>query len=73
MMLTPYFSQRMSRDHFQLISKFLHFNNNTQCPPDNEDKLFKVWPIIDSLVTQFKSMYIPHQQISIDEGTLRWI
>ena len=38
----PFFNQTMSRDRFQLISSFLHFNNNDAMPSDCTDKLHKI-------------------------------
>ena len=69
---TPYFAKIMKRDEYQVISRFLHFNNNESRPADCQDKLFKVRPIYDHLLDGFKSLYSPGEYIAIDEGTLCW-
>ena len=72
---TPFFGKTMSRNRYQEISAFLHFNDNEKRPApgegDDQDRLFKLRPIVDYLVEKFKSLYAPHKQISIDEGTLK--
>ena len=55
---TPFFSQHMSRNRFKLIHKFFHFNNNMDRPHDCDDKLFKVRPIIITLLDIFRKNYI---------------
>ena len=62
----------MSRNRFLLIEKFLHFNNNEDRPEDCTDKLYKVRLVLDKLIEHFKLYYVPHAEISIDEGTLLW-
>ncbi|MCL4125853.1 UNVERIFIED_CONTAM: hypothetical protein GTU68_039532 [Idotea baltica] len=42
----------MTRDRFEEIKSFLHFNDNTKLKPANHpefDKLFKIRPVIDSI------------------------
>ena len=39
---TPMFAKVMSRNRFELILSYLHFNNNEQRESDLEDRLFKV-------------------------------
>ena len=57
---TSIFSAIMSRNRFQLLLKFLHFNNNSNMP-EPIDKLFKLRPLLD-----------PARNISIDESLLLW-
>jgi hypothetical protein len=38
----------------------------------NEDRLYKIRPILDTVVNNFKSNYIPEREISLDEGMLCW-
>lgn len=48
----------MTRDRWKEIKSFIHFNNNSNMPSQddmNKDKLFKVWPIIDHLLLKFQS------------------
>ncbi|KAJ8392440.1 hypothetical protein AAFF_G00075650 [Aldrovandia affinis] len=67
---TPYFSQTMSRNRFQLIWRYLHFNDNTS--QDATDRMYKVRPVLDNIVGKFKELYQPGQNICIDEGMMLW-
>ncbi|MEO0684629.1 MAG: hypothetical protein AAFY76_06160 [Cyanobacteria bacterium J06649_11] len=57
---------------YQLISKFLHFADNTYYDPNDKtrDRLYKVRPVIDYFNETFKELYTPGQRISIDEQLL---
>ena len=69
---TPFFNQTMSRDRFQLISSFLHFNNNDAMPSECTDKLYKIRPILETLVEKWQEVYAVGEHIAIDEGILKW-
>ena len=69
---TPFFGQTMSRNRYQNILKFLHFNNNATRPSDSTDKLYKLRPIHDKVVENWRTLYNPGEQTSIDEGMLKW-
>ena len=72
---TPLFGAIMSRNRFQLLLKFLHFNDNAQMPGADDpspDKLFKVRPLLDHLCDKFGEVYTPSCNISIDESLLLW-
>ena len=60
---TPIYSAVMNKNRFQLLLKFLHFNDNSHMPaPANPspDRLFKLKPLLDHLLEKFqKSMYHP--------------
>jgi len=43
---TPIFPQIMSRNRFQLIQRYLHFNDNNVAGR-NEDRLYKIRTILD--------------------------
>ena len=62
----------MSRDRFQLISSFLHFNNNDAMPSDCTDKLHKIRPIFEILVEKWQKVYAVGEHIAIDKGMLKW-
>ena len=66
--LTPAFSKIMKRDCFYLILKFLHFNNNETVDPENPDRLHKVRPLIELLREQFRKIYSPGKNLSMDES-----
>ncbi|XP_033100412.1 piggyBac transposable element-derived protein 4-like [Anneissia japonica] len=69
---TPMFGKVMSRNCFEIILTYFHFKDNSQRPPNCNDRLFKVRPILDHLLSRFRELYIPGQNISIDEGMLSW-
>lgn len=72
---TPLFGAIMSRNRFQLLLKFLHFNDNAEMPGADDpspDKLFKVRPLADHLCEKFGEVYTPSSNISIDESLLLW-
>jgi hypothetical protein len=61
----------MPRNRFQIIHRYLHFNDSIAIGT-NEDRLYKIRPILDTVVNNFKSDYIPEREISLDEGMLGW-
>jgi len=68
---TPIFPQTLSRNRFQLIQRYLHFNDNNPAGT-NEDCLYKIHTILDIVVNNFRTNYIPDREISLDEGMLDW-
>jgi hypothetical protein len=71
---TPYAaSVGMSRDRFLVMLTMLrvHLNNNDAKAPRGEpdyDLLFKIWPVTDTLITQFQNVFTPEEQPTIDEA-----
>ncbi|KAK6182621.1 hypothetical protein SNE40_010263 [Patella caerulea] len=67
----PFFSSIMSRNRYTLINSFLHYNNNeNQLEKENinYDILFKVRPIINSVLSTYLDSYISSRDVSIDES-----
>ena len=64
----PIFSQTVSRNRFQLSQRYLHFNDNNAAGTI-EDRLYKIRTILDIVVNKFRTNYIPHREISLNEGT----
>lgn len=65
----PIIADTISRNRFEKLRSFLHFNDNTQCLPyddPNHDKLFKMWPFIDALRDNFKSIHVD-EFLAVDE------
>ena len=63
----------MPRNRFQLIMKFLHFNDNSNQIPRGQpghDRLFKIRPFLSKLIANFQQMYVPSRNISIDESMI---
>jgi len=68
---TPIFPQTMSRNRFQLIQRYLHFSDNN-ATGTNEDHLYKIRTILEIVVNNLRTNYIPYREISLDEGMLGW-
>ena len=66
-----WYSLKMSRNRFQLIQRYLHFNDKNAAGT-NEDRLNKICTILDNGVNKFRTNYIPDREISFDEGILGW-
>jgi hypothetical protein len=70
---TPIFYKTMTQDRFKLITKFLHFtNNSTRDTYTEPPKLFKIQPILELLNNKFQSAYLPAENIAIDESLTLW-
>ncbi|XP_028178278.1 piggyBac transposable element-derived protein 4-like isoform X2 [Ostrinia furnacalis] len=66
---------RMSFRRFLLIKKCLHFVDNTSITEQStgeQKKLKKIQPILNHLNDKFSSLYLPEQNIAIDESLLLW-
>ena len=64
-------ANRIPRDQFFEISRYLHFvNNSTISSPysENYDRLCKVRPILEYLCDKFRHLYDPHCECSIDKA-----
>ena len=66
------FNSVVPRNRFQSILQFLHLADNSQYDANDpaHDRLYKVRPVVEYLVSKFKSVYIPEEHISIDEELL---
>lgn len=62
------FSQFMSRDRFFLILRALHFNTNNE----NSSSLDKIKPLINFFNDRMNIIYVPKQNLSIDESLVLW-
>lgn len=71
---TPYFPSVMSRNLYQLISKFLHCHDNTREEARRDspryDPLHKFRLLLDSLNSSCKRYYVPERLLSIDESLI---
>ena len=69
---TPYAaSVGMSRDRFLAILTMFHLNNNDAKAARGQpgyDPLFKIRPVIDTLVPKFQDVYTPEEKLTIDEA-----
>ena len=71
---TPFFNNVMPCNRFQLLLEFFHFKDNSNYNPQdaNRDRLFKIRPVLDYLMDNFKNEYTPDKHIAIDEELLLW-
>ena len=63
-------ANRISRDRFHELSRYLHFADNDKLVPGGSpghDRLGKMRPLIDHLASRFAEMYQPHCEVSVDE------
>ncbi|KAG5277832.1 hypothetical protein AALO_G00091870 [Alosa alosa] len=67
---TPHFNKTMARNRFQQIWSFLHFSDNQA--NNGTDRLYKVRPVLDYVLSKFDELYQPNSNICIDEGTMAW-
>ncbi|XP_022822074.1 piggyBac transposable element-derived protein 4-like [Spodoptera litura] len=66
---TPYFAKIMSYDRFTLLKDCLCFENNHDI--QDTTRLGKIKPVIDYLNLKFSGLYMPSQEIVIDETLLK--
>ena len=60
-------------DRFESICNFMHFNNYDHVRTyQRTSKLFKIYPVLSNLNTKLKSLYLPGQNIAIDESLMLW-
>ena len=51
----------------------MHFNNNDNTGTyQGPSKLFKIYPVLLHLNTKFQSLYLPGQNIAVDESLTLW-
>ena len=65
------FRKIMSRDRFAMILKFFHVNDSSKYIRRGEngyDPLYKIRPLLESLLRNFQMSYIPNKQLSLDEA-----
>jgi len=59
----------MPRNIFQFIQRYLHFSDNNAAGI-NEDRLYKICIILDIVVNNFRTNYVPDREISLDKDML---
>lgn len=72
LLVTPFFLQALSARRFKKIKQYLHFSNNAEYNPRTHPfpKLNKIWPVLDKLITVFKTAVVPERDVTIDESLL---
>lgn len=75
LMATPNIGKYMSINRFTLLSRCLHFADNTtdiQTLTRSQAKIFKIAPIVNELNSKFQALYNPNRNIAIDESLTQW-
>ena len=67
---TPFFGKVMPYPRFLLLSKFLHFADNSTL--NENDRLKKISPIIHYVNKKFQSIYCPSQNLAVDESLMKF-
>lgn len=67
---TPFFSKVLPTERFLLLCKFLHFEDNRNVT--SESKISKIENVVKNIQYKCKNLYIPMQDICIDECLLLW-
>ncbi len=68
-------AERISRDRFEEISRYLHVADNTTLFPPGSlqyDRLGKVRPLLEHLSLKFRSLYNPGKHLSVDEAMIKF-
>ncbi|CAB3262184.1 unnamed protein product [Arctia plantaginis] len=61
----------MPFNRYLLLKRCLHFTDNATLP-EHPSKLQKILPIVNHLNSKFSSLYLPEQNVAIDESLLLW-
>lgn len=69
MLKTPFFPTVMTYNRFRQLLTMLHFSENED---DSTDKLRKVRSVYELVIENFKAVYRPGENISIDESLIPW-
>ena len=62
-------TDRITRDRFEQITRYLHFTENDTLPVRGEEgysRTQKVDPVISALKQNFQAAYYPNREVSID-------
>ena len=68
-------ADRITRDRFRDISRYLHFVENATLTPRGSpgyDRLGKVRPVIDHLSSRFSDLCDPHREVAVDEAMIKF-
>ena len=71
----PGIQSTFSRDRFEALCRYLHLHDSQQMPEREDpsyDPLYKVRPLIDLCQRTFRNHLEPGQDLSIDDGMIRY-
>ena len=63
----PAIAEKMARDRFFEIHRYLHFTNN-EAHGGDQDRLWKVREVLNIIESRFSSLYKPNRECAIDEA-----
>ena len=63
----PVFPETMTRDRYCQLTSHFHFSDNED-PAAQDDRLWKLRPVVTTLQRTFKEVFTPERKISIDES-----
>ncbi|XP_050680468.1 piggyBac transposable element-derived protein 4-like isoform X2 [Leptidea sinapis] len=66
----PFFGKIMSFNRYFLLKSMLHFVDNQTL--QDTTKICKIRPVVDYFNKKFSGLYVPSQEIAIDESLLKW-
>ena len=75
-------SSVMTKRRYEKLSQYIHLADNSAMPAPNSpdyDPLYKVRPLLDTCERTFRTHYVPHKELSVDEamvgfkGRLSWL
>ncbi|XP_053319679.1 piggyBac transposable element-derived protein 4-like [Spea bombifrons] len=72
---TPIYTQSIGRRRYEMILHFMHFSDNSLCPPKEHpqfDRLYKIRPLITHLAAKFAEAYRPGRDICVDESLMKY-
>ena len=72
---TPFFAETMPRDRFKLLLSMFHLADKTKLAGRNSKNyapLEILGRVFKNIIHRFSSVYYPHQQLTVDEGTIPW-
>lgn len=70
LMKTAIFNESFSHHRYFAILRNLHFNHNDHKGQDDDDRRYKVNPVLYDLREKFSKSFYPYQNICIDESML---
>jgi hypothetical protein len=67
----PEFSQTMNTICYEAIWQAWHFSDNSQLKTDSS-RFFKIETVYEYHLQNFRLVYSPEQELSLDEGLIPW-
>ena len=68
-------AERISRSRYKEISRYLHFvDNSTLASPGSQeyDRLGKVRPLVEHIMSRCASLYNPSKELAVDEAMIKF-